>query len=421
MIAAHAVNAALRGVGKHAFFQTGLANFLSDVLLSWERLARGFVFDEFDAKEETEATDFTDMDVRLKWRKRDAEILCGGSHAIKELVRFEVVENGVARGSTNRMRLISEAVHEGAGAAFECFDDARGNENRAERRVTAGDSFSYQDDVRLDAPVLRSKRLSGTAHAGHNFVGDQENTVLAADFRDARGVTFGRHGGAESGADDRFKDKSGGLTGLLFEQLDLKIVGARDLAFRKSFFERAVVAETRSDVTPFRDERLVRRAAGDISAYGHRAKSAAVIALSAGKNAVAILLAAFEVKLAREFYGGFGRFGAAGSEIDAATVTKIRRSHREQPLGEFFRRSGVKLRSVRESDLRRLLGHGAADFRDTVTDAHDRGLAGGVEEAAAVGSDDPATFPAKGNRKSLLEITGEKSAAHRHEVSGKGL
>ena len=118
--------------------------------------------------------------------------------------------------------------------------------------------------------------------------------------------------------------------------MDLKIVSANQLAFGKSFFERAVIAETGSDVPPFRDERFVGRAASDVATDGHRAESAAVIALAAGENAVAILLAAFEVKLAREFYRGFGGFGAAGSEIDAATVTEIRRSQSEQALGEFF-------------------------------------------------------------------------------------
>jgi len=73
-----------------------------------------------------------------------------------------------------------------------------------------------------------------------------------------------------------------------------------------------------------------------------------VIALAAGENAVAIFLAAFEVKLPREFYRGFGGFGAAGSEIDAAAVTEIRRSQSEQALGKFFSRSGMKLRSMRQ-------------------------------------------------------------------------
>ncbi len=81
----------------------------------------------------------------------------------------------------------------------------------------------------------------------------------------------------------------------------------------------------------------------------------------------------------------------------------------------------MKLRSVRESNLRGLLGHRAADFLDTVTDTDYRGLPGSIEKSAAVSSNDPATFPARGDRKELLEIARKKSAARRHELSGKGL
>jgi len=203
--------------------------------------------------------------------------------------------------------------------------------------------------------------------------------------------------------------------------MDLKIVGANQLALGESFFERAVVTETGSNVAPFREERFVGCAARDVSADGHRSESAAVIALAAGENPVTILLAAFEVKLAREFYGSLSGFRAAGSEINAAAVSEIRRSQREQALGKFFCWSGVKLRGVCEGNLRRLLGHGAADFRNTVTDADNRGLAGSVEVSAAVGRDDPATLTTHGNGIGFLEIAGEKPAAGRHEMPGKGL
>src|ERR1700687_1034107 len=203
--------------------------------------------------------------------------------------------------------------------------------------------------------------------------------------------------------------------------MDLKIVGAREFALRKSLFKRTVVTETRRDMSPFRDQGFIGCAARDVSADGHRSESAAVIALAAGENAVTILLAAFEGKLAREVYRRFAGSGAAGSEVDSSAFTEIRRSHREQALGKFFRRSGMKLRGVREGDLRRLLGHGAADFRNTVTNVDDCGLPGSVEKTAAIGRNDPATFPARDNRKGLLEIAGEKSAARRHEMPGKGL
>ena len=57
----------------------------------------------------------------------------------------------------------------------------------------------------------------------------------------------------------------------------------------------------------------------------------------------------------------------------------------------------MELRGVREGQLRRLVGHGAADFRDAVADADYRGLAAGVEVAAAILIDDPTAFAAYGH------------------------
>src|SRR5207302_858988 len=113
--------------------------------------------------------------------------------------------------------------------------------------------------------------------------------------------------------------------------MGLEIVGARELTLRKGFVKRAVIAETGSNVSPFGDKWFVRSAASDVSADGHCPESAAVIALAARKNAVTILLAAFEVKLSRKFDRGLSCFRATRSKIDATAVTKIRRSHRKKP------------------------------------------------------------------------------------------
>jgi hypothetical protein len=76
---------------------------------------------------------------------------------------------------------------------------------------------------------------------------------------------------------------------------------------------------------------------------------------------------------------------------------------------------------MRECNLRRLLGHGAPNFSDTVSYIYDRCLPGSIEKLPTVVSDDPATLSARGHRNGLLEIAGEKSAARQHELSGKGL
>ena len=207
MVAAQPVNAALRRIGKNAFFQASLSNFLRDVLFSRERLARSFVLDELDAKKQSETAHLADVRMGLQERKRASEFLPGGIHAIKKFVRFEIIEHGVARSCGHWMSLIREAVQETAGAALEGFDDASGSKDSAERSVTAGDSFAYQNHIRLNAPVLHGERFPRAAHARHYFVGDQQNSVLAADFCDARGVALRRHSAAKRRANNRLEDK----------------------------------------------------------------------------------------------------------------------------------------------------------------------------------------------------------------------
>src|SRR5258708_34403393 len=91
--------------------------------------------------------------MRFEGGERFAERFAGGSDAIEKFVGFEVIKDGVARCSGNRMRLIGEAVHEGGGALFEGVDDAGSDEDRAEGRVTAGDPLAREKYVGCEAPV----------------------------------------------------------------------------------------------------------------------------------------------------------------------------------------------------------------------------------------------------------------------------
>ena len=50
MVAVGAVDEALHGVGEDVFFEGSLADAVGDVVFLGERLARGFVFYEFDAE-----------------------------------------------------------------------------------------------------------------------------------------------------------------------------------------------------------------------------------------------------------------------------------------------------------------------------------------------------------------------------------
>ena len=56
--------------------------------------------------------------------------------------------------------------------------------------------------------MLDSKGFASATHAAHYFIGDQENIVAPADFRDALDVPVGRRNRTERGSHDRLKDES---------------------------------------------------------------------------------------------------------------------------------------------------------------------------------------------------------------------
>jgi len=209
VVAARAVDGALRRVGKDIFLEGGLADFFGDGGFLGEWFAGGFVFDEFDRLQEAEAAHLANVGMRFQRGESFAECFACGRYAIEKFVGFEEIEDGISGCGGNGMRLIGEAVHESGGAFFEGIDDAGSDEDGAEGRVTAGDSLAGENDVGLEAPVLAGEGLAGAAHAGHDFVGDEEDAVAAADFGDAGGVAVDGGNSAERGADDGLKDEGG--------------------------------------------------------------------------------------------------------------------------------------------------------------------------------------------------------------------
>src|ERR1700676_2450343 len=226
------------------------------------------------------------------------------------------------------MGLIREAVLEGTGPLFESFCDARRHEHRAQWSIAASDSLPYQNDVRRNVPVLNRKWFAGAPHAAHDFVSDQQNTALAANCGDARGVAVWRNGRAERSANNRFKDKSGNGIGIVAIEKGIQIVRASDAAFREFLFKWTVIAEARSDMAPFGNKRLIERAAGDVAADGHGAQGAAVVALPTRDDLIAGWLSFLEMVLPHKLDRGFRGFRAPGSEVHAAAIAKIGRRER---------------------------------------------------------------------------------------------
>ena len=83
MIAAQAVNATLGRVCEHAFLQGGLADAFGDVVRRRKRLARGLVFDKFDANQQSQTANVANMRMIQQRLKVAAKSFCGGRDAFE--------------------------------------------------------------------------------------------------------------------------------------------------------------------------------------------------------------------------------------------------------------------------------------------------------------------------------------------------
>ena len=111
-------------------------------------------------------------------------------------------------------------------------------------------------------PVLNREWFSRAAHAGHDFVGDQQNAAARQISAIRCDVAVRRNRSAERGADDRLENKGGDA----FCIVAVKETNPRSLAQSRPYSamscRRAVIAETRRDVAPFGQHRLVRERGG---------------------------------------------------------------------------------------------------------------------------------------------------------------
>src|SRR5580704_11426002 len=305
------------------------------------------------------------------------------------------------------MRIVGKAVEESSGAAGDRVDDTARGDNRAERGVAAGDSLPYEDHVRRNAPVFDGERSSGAAHAGHDFVSDQQDAVAMADFGDALDVAFGRGDRTERGADHGFENKCGDVFRTVAGEGAIEFVGAIDVTFRIFQAEGTAVAIARRDVAPLGKHGRERFAAADVAGNGEGAEGAAVVALQAREYAESFGLAALDPILAGELQRGFGGFRAAGSEIDAAVFMHLARGESQNAFGKIFGDGGLELRGVDVGKARSLRGHRVCNFRDTVADGDDGGAAGRVEIALALGGVDETTLAADGSGIGFEKISRE--------------
>ena len=69
---------------------------------------------------------------------------------------------------------------------FEHLRHRLGDHHRAKREIAVGDGLGGAQEIRLHAPKARAGPCAGAAKGGDHLVGDQQNTIAAADRLDTR-------------------------------------------------------------------------------------------------------------------------------------------------------------------------------------------------------------------------------------------
>ncbi len=254
---------------------------------------------------------------------------------------------------------------------------------------------------------------SGAAHAGHDFIGNQQNAMAAADFRNLLQITRRRKHRAQGGAADRLKDEGGGFTvGGFNRSLQLGRIFQTTVAAAVRAVVTAAVAVWNSYVCELAHHGQINFASPLVAGDGKRAQSRAVITLCPAQHLVTPGLSNLHLILPRQLESGFDRFRSAAGEVHGASPKILSGKLKELARVLFRDRSG-ELAGVGELQLRQLPGHGGSDFGNSVSDEVYRRGAGKIQVALAFRVPQVNTLATNGGRECLSERTPKNGGASR--------
>src|SRR5208282_371626 len=132
------------------------------------------------------------------------EMFSDGGRARKEAIFFDGFDSGKRGGARSRVAAVGAAERAGPWRVhnFSTAGDGGYGHSAAER-------FRRRDEIRFDTEMLGSKPFAGAREAGLDFVGNEENAVLAANILEKLEVIVRRNNEAafaENGFDDQGSD-----------------------------------------------------------------------------------------------------------------------------------------------------------------------------------------------------------------------
>ena len=165
-----------------------------------------------------------------------------------------------------------------------------------------------------------------SAHAGHNFIGNQQNFLALANLRDLLQISLRRHDRTQGGAADRFKNHGGCFViGIGNGLLDLGCVflAAVEAAIRAVV--GAAVAIRRTHGHKLAQHGPVDFATALIPRNCYRPQRRSVVTLLAADNLRSLTLASLHLTLARQLYRSFSRLRPSTAEVNRALAKILSR------------------------------------------------------------------------------------------------
>ncbi len=149
---------------------------------------------------------------------------------------------------------------------------------------------------------------SGAAHATHDFIKDQQHTVLIANLADTFEVTGHRCQRTRGCPDNRLGDECRNVFRPKFEDCGFQFIGnTQAICFWRFIVALIAILINRCNVACRDQKRLKLFAPPHIATHRKRTQSIAVIGLPTGNDVFAVRLADLQKILARHFKGCFGR------------------------------------------------------------------------------------------------------------------
>lgn len=305
---------------EEAAVRYGLEHLRADAVGRSEGLLRGPVPDEFHAADHAEAADVADIGMVAQLGTDpivETGALC--RRLAHEVLLLDRVEHGQRYRAADGVAAICIGVHPRLAGAIHDLRDLVADADAAEGEVARRDRLGELQEIRLNAPVLKSEHLAGAAEPRDDLIGHQQHVVLVADLANARKVVVLRHDGA-AGALNRLRDEHGHRIGAFLEDGLLEFVRGRDAlapGTRRGF---VAVGIGRGDVAEAREAGLEHGPVGAHAGGAHGGHGDAVIALLARDHLRLVRFAAQFPVIARHLDVAVGGLAAAGREVEAVDL-----------------------------------------------------------------------------------------------------